>query len=115
MEIWCFSRAKKIKPSYRGELEITDVNKVYLKEGNLVVEDFGRGFAWLDTGSIDSLHDASSYVRTLESRQGLKIGCPEEIAWRNDWINDSELEELSLHYKNSYGNYLNSLLYEKSI
>ena len=104
-------RAKEIKPSYRGELEITDINKSYLKENNLYVENLGRGFAWLDTGTFDSLIDAGMYIETFEKRQGLKIGCPEEIAWRNGWIDDEALERIAFNLKkNSYGQYLIKLL-----
>ena len=87
--------AKRIKFSQRKELEITDINQFYLSEGNLKVKLIGRGTAWLDTGTIDSLHEASSYIRTLENRQGLKISCPEEIAWRNKWINNEELNKIA--------------------
>ncbi len=104
-------RAKEIKPSYRGELEITDINKSYLEENNLFVENLGRGFAWLDTGTFDSLIDAGMYIETFEKRQGLKIGCPEEIAWRNGWIDDEGLERIAFNLKkNSYGQYLIRLL-----
>ncbi len=104
-------KAKKIKPSKRGELEISDLNLLYLKEKNLKVEIFGRGMAWLDTGTVDSLQEASSFIKTLENRQGIKISCPEEIAWRNGWINDDELISLSEPLKKSgYGNYLLGLL-----
>ena len=104
-------KAHKVKPSIRGELEITDLNKMYLMENKLKANIISRGFAWLDTGSIDSLHDASSYVRTLESRQGLKIGCPEEIAWRKGWIDDRKLESLAFNLLESgYGEYLLKLL-----
>lgn len=104
-------KAHKIRPSNRGELEITDLNKLYLIENKLKAKIFSRGFAWLDTGSVDSLHDASSYVRTLESRQGLKIGCPEEIAWRKGWIDDRQLESLAVNLLESgYGEYLLKLL-----
>ena len=105
--------AKKIKTSNRNELEITDINKIYLNKGKLNVEIIGRGTAWLDTGTIDSLHQASSYIRTLENRQGLKISCPEEIAWRNNWITDDELENLAKPIsKSGYGLYLLKLLKE---
>ncbi len=105
--------AKKIKTSNRNELEITDINKIYLNKGKLNVEIIGRGTAWLDTGTIDSLHQASSYIRTLENRQGLKISCPEEIAWRNNWISDEELENLAKPIsKSGYGLYLLKLLKE---
>ena len=87
-----------------------------MDEGQLVVEKMNRGMTWFDTGTIDTLHQASTYIRILEKRQGLKIGCPEEIAWRKGWINKSELEKLSYNYKkNSYGYYLNSLLNERII
>ena len=105
--------AKSLNFSKRNELEITDINKIYLKEGNLNVQLIGRGNAWLDTGTIESLHEASSYIRTLENRQGLKISCPEEIAWRNKWINDEQLEELARPIaKSGYGMYLMNLLNE---
>ena len=104
-------KAKKISPSQRGELEISDINLLYLKEKKLKVELFGRGMAWLDTGTIDSLHEASSFIKTLENRQGIKICCPEEIAWRNGWINDDKLISLANKLtKSGYGNYLLSLL-----
>lgn len=103
--------AKSIKPSPRGELEITDVNRVYLTQGLLNVEMMGRGMAWLDTGTHDSLLEASSFIQTLEKRQGLKVACPEEISWRNGWINDDQLNQLSLPLlKNGYGQYLQALL-----
>ena len=107
-------KAKKIKPSNRGELEITAINQLYLSENNLNVEIFGRGMAWLDTGTFDSLHQAGTYIRILEKRQGLKIGCPYEIAWRKKWINDKKLEKLAYQLtKSSYGNYLMNLIEEK--
>jgi glucose-1-phosphate thymidylyltransferase len=107
-------RAHQVKPSPRGELEITDLNRLYLEEGLLRVELMGRGMAWLDTGTPDSLHEAASYIRTLEHRQGLKVGCPEEVAWRMGWIGDGELEQLAapLH-KSGYGAYLLQLLQER--
>jgi glucose-1-phosphate thymidylyltransferase len=104
-------RARLIHPSERGELEITDLNSGYLEDGILQVELMGRGMAWLDTGTCDSLHEASSYIRTLEHRQGLKVGCPEEVAWRQGWISAAQLEQLAqpLH-KSGYGAYLMQLL-----
>lgn len=104
------SIAKSIAPSARGELEITDVNKVYLEEGNLKVGILDRGTAWLDTGTFDSLMQAWQFVQVIEERQWLKIGCIEEIAWRNGWINDQQLANLSDKYsKSGYGIYLSSL------
>ena len=104
-------KAKKIKPSDRGELEISDLNLLYLEEQTLNVELLSRGMAWLDTGTIDSLHEASSFIKTLEKRQGIKIGCPEEVAWREGWISNDELIKLSKPViKSGYGNYLLSLL-----
>ena len=106
-------KAKKIKPSDRGELEITDLNKMYMQEGKLNVEKMNRGMAWLDTGTTDSLHEASSYIRSLERRQGLKIGCPEEVAWRMGFINDAQLYSLSFDLtKSGYGEYLKNILNE---
>ena len=103
--------AKSLKPSARGELEITDVNRHYLKEGTLHVETLGRGHAWLDTGTYESLLEASHFIETLERRQGLKIGCPEEISWHKEWITDAQLEALAAPLRNSgYGTYLQSLL-----
>ena len=105
--------ARQVRPSPRGELEITDLNRMYLEAGNLQVELMGRGMAWLDTGTCDSLHEAGSYIRTLEKRQGLKIGCPEEVAWRQGWIGDEQLLELAAPLRKSgYGVYLESLLKE---
>ena len=104
-------RARRVVPSARGELEITDLNRQYLQEGLLKVELMGRGMAWLDTGTCDSLHEAGSYIRTLEHRQGLKVGCPEEVAWRLGWISGSELEALAAPLRKSgYGDYLLQLL-----
>ncbi|HEB96221.1 MAG TPA: glucose-1-phosphate thymidylyltransferase [Sedimenticola thiotaurini] len=105
--------AHDIKPSARGELEITDVNRVYLERGRLEVQMMGRGMAWLDTGTHGSLLDASRFVQTLEQRQGLKVACPEEIAWRMGWIDDSQLEELARPLeKSGYGQYLLNLQQE---
>lgn len=103
--------AKSIKPSARGELEITEVNQIYLNAGSLNVEILGRGFAWLDTGTHESLHQASSFVQTIENVQGLKVSCLEEIAWRNGWLSDAELIALAQPMlKNDYGRYLVSLM-----
>ena len=104
-------RARHIQPSPRGELEITDLNRQYLDEGLLRVELMGRGMAWLDTGTCDSLHEAASYIRTLEHRQGLKVGCPEEVAWRLGWISAEQLAGLAGPLRKSgYGDYLLQLL-----
>jgi glucose-1-phosphate thymidylyltransferase len=103
--------SKNIKPSGRGELEITDVNKVYQRNNNLDVITLGRGFTWLDTGTHESLLDASNFIKTIESKQGLKIGCIEEIAFRNNWISKEELELLVFSLKKTeYGHYLASIL-----
>lgn len=105
--------ARAVKPSARGELEITSVNQEYLRAGRLYVEMLGRGFAWLDTGTFDSLQDASSFVATIEKRQGYKIACLEEIAWRNGWISDEELREVARVYRgNPYGRYLEELTHD---
>ncbi len=103
--------SKAIKPSPRGELEITDVNKVYLEKGKLEVGVLDRGTAWLDTGTFDSLIEAGEFIEVIEKRQGLKIGCIEEIAYRNGWIDDSQMEKLSAIYaKSGYGAYLKKLI-----
>tara|TARA_A100001388_G_scaffold193340_1_gene145702 strand:+ start:109 stop:996 length:888 start_codon:yes stop_codon:yes gene_type:complete len=103
--------AKNLKPSKRGELEITDINKSLLKLNKLKVQILRRGMAWLDTGTFDSLQEASSFIKTIEKRQGLKIGCPEEIAWKLNYINDDQLEEIAQKYISStYGLYLMKLL-----
>lgn len=103
--------AKSIKPSPRGELEITDLNNVYLQNGALDVQMMARGMAWLDTGTHDSLLEAAHFIQTLEKRQGLKVGCPEEIAWRRGWISDGQLRELAGPLaKSGYGHYLVDLL-----
>ena len=103
--------ARQIKPSARGELEITDVNRIYLERRQLTVKILSRGMAWLDTGTHDSLLEASQYIATIEKRQGLKISCPEEIAWRNNWIDRRQLEKLAdLYGKSSYADYLKTLL-----
>lgn len=106
--------AKAIRPSARGELEITDLNRRYLEAGQLDVQKFGRGDAWLDTGTHDSLLEASAFVQTLERRQGLKACCPEEICWRNGWISDEQLATLAAPLaKSGYGKYLQQILKDK--
>jgi len=106
--------ARTLKPSARGELEITDLNRLYLEQGMLHVEIMGRGYAWLDTGTHETLLDASQFIATLENRQGLKVACPEEIAYRQQWIDAAQLEKLAQPLtKNGYGQYLLRVLKEK--
>ena len=106
--------AKTIRPSARGELEITDLNRLYLEQGKLNVQTMGRGYAWLDTGTHESMLEASQFIHTIENRQGLKVACPEEIAWRNSWIDDAQLEKTAqLLAKSGYGQYLFGLLRDK--
>ena len=105
--------AKNIKPSARGELEITTVNQAFLKEGNLKVQTLGRGFAWLDTGTHDSLAEASTYIEVIEKRQGLKVACLEGIAYRKGWITEKKMRELAQPMlKNQYGQYLLNVIEE---
>ena len=109
-------KAKKLKPSLRGELEITDLNKLYLLEKKLEVSLIGRGMTWLDTGTFDSMHQASSYIRTLEKRQGQKVCAPEEVAWRLNLISDNQLETLGKSQeKSGYGLYLMKILEDKNL
>ena len=106
--------AKQIKPSPRGELEITDLNRLYLQAGQLDVQTMGRGYAWLDTGTHESMLEAGQFIYTVEKRQGLKVAAPEEISWRNNWINDTQLEKLAGTLgKSDYGQYLLRLLKDK--
>ncbi len=106
--------SKAIKPSHRGELEITDLNRLYLEQGSLHVEMMGRGFAWLDTGTHDSLLEAAEFTRVIEDRQGMKICCPEEVAWEMGFIDDAQLQRVAAPLvKSGYGEYLNSLLKRK--
>lgn len=106
--------AKTIKPSARGELEITDLNRLYLERGALSVKTMGRGYAWLDTGTHESMLEASQFINTIENRQGLKVACPEEIAWHSGWIDDAQLERMAkVLAKSGYGQYLLGLLKDK--
>lgn len=108
--------AKQVKPSHRGEIEITTLNEMYLNDGSLNVELLGRGFAWLDTGTHESLHEASSFVQTIENVQGLKVACLEEIAWRNGWLSDDEVLSIAKPMmKNEYGQYLTRLVSENKV
>jgi glucose-1-phosphate thymidylyltransferase len=105
--------AKQIKPSSRGELEITDLNQIYLENHSLSVKNMGRGYAWLDTGTYESMLEAQQFIQTIERRQGLKIACPEEIAFQKKWINENQLESLAAKLmKSSYGEYLISIIRE---
>ena len=107
--------AANLQPSPRGELEITDVNRIYMEKRELSVEVMGRGIAWLDTGTHDSLLEASSFVQTIEKRQGLKVACPEEIAYRAGFIDEGQLEALAVNIRNGYGEYLSDILRDSGI
>ena len=102
--------AKNVEPSNRGELEITSVNNTYLEQNKLNVELMGRGFAWLDTGTIDAINNASNFIRTIEERQGLKVACLEEIAYQNNFINKNQLDDIIKKLPNIYANYLRRLI-----
>ena len=107
--------ARRVKPSARGELEITDLNRLYLEQGSLDVQTMGRGYAWLDTGTHESMLEASQFIHTIENRQGLKVAAPEEIVWRKGWIDDAQLEKLAAPLaKSGYGQYLLRLLRDKA-
>jgi glucose-1-phosphate thymidylyltransferase len=106
--------ARSVRPSARGELEITDLNRRYLERGTLSVEILGRGYAWLDTGTHESLLDAGQFIATIERRQGLKIACPEEVAWRQRWIDDAQLERCAAALgKSTYAEYVRGLLHSR--
>jgi glucose-1-phosphate thymidylyltransferase len=108
--------ASSLKPSVRGELEITDVNRIYLEKNQLQVETMGRGYAWLDTGTHESLNQASTFIETIENRQGLKVSCPEEIAYRSGFINAEKLQQLAQSLaKNTYGQYLMQILKDDKV
>lgn len=110
------NKSKEIKPSKRGELEITDINKIYLREKQLKVKIMGRGMSWFDIGEIDSFNEASNYVRAIQNRQGLSIGCPEEIAWRNKWISSEELlNSLNLNSRSQYIQYIRELVKKSEV
>ena len=111
-DVTVVDKAKDLKPSKRGELEITDLNRRYLDEGQLKVEIFGRGYAWLDTGTHDSLLDASKFVSTIQNRQGFMVSCPEEIAWRKGYIDKDQLQSIGRSMKNGYGDYLCQLPFQ---